>query len=416
MGSGRPAGRLPPEPAALAFPGPMRLPVAYAAVGGLLLCAAVAASGPAADLLRSAGPAAASAPLPYERIIPAPARTAPGGPGYRLGAGTAVRTTAGSAEVRAIGEQLAAAWRPAVRLPLPVRGTDTGTGSDGIRLRLDPYAAGFGEEGYRLQADEDGVLITAHRPAGLFHGTQTLRQLLPLDARTVPGGTVTDIPRFAHRAAAVEIAAGPLPLARLERYVDQLARYKINTLRLRLPGPARTGAAHDALFRYAATRYVTLVTDPAPAHGAVIRYDGGDSAGGGERARIAAAVRAGSRVILAPADRARLDPAPDRAGPLRRAYAWNPGDHLPGVPESAVLGVEAPLRAPAAADGADWERRAFPRVLGIAELGWSPAAVLDWDSYRRRLATHGPRLDALGIRYLRSPEVPWPARGAPGAA
>ncbi len=52
-----------------------------------------------------------------------------------------------------------------------------------------------------------------------------------------------------------------------------------------------------------------------------------------------------------------------------------------------------------------------PRWLaGAAELGWSPAATHDWNAYKVRLAAQGPRWDALGIRYYRSPQVPWPAR------
>jgi hexosaminidase len=53
---------------------------------------------------------------------------------------------------------------------------------------------------------------------------------------------------------------------------------------------------------------------------------------------------------------------------------------------------------------------AFPRLPGIAELGWSPASGHDWGRYRTRLAAQGPRWDAMGIGYYRSPEVPWPGR------
>ena len=50
---------------------------------------------------------------------------------------------------------------------------------------------------------------------------------------------------------------------------------------------------------------------------------------------------------------------------------------------------------------------AFPRLVGIAEIGWSPAGVRSWDGYRRRLAAQGPRWDVLGVSYFRSREVPW---------
>jgi hexosaminidase len=52
---------------------------------------------------------------------------------------------------------------------------------------------------------------------------------------------------------------------------------------------------------------------------------------------------------------------------------------------------------------------AFPRLPGIAELGWSPAHGRSWDEYKARLAAQGPRWNAMGLHYYRSPQVPWPA-------
>lgn len=58
-------------------------------------------------------------------------------------------------------------------------------------------------------------------------------------------------------------------------------------------------------------------------------------------------------------------------------------------------------------DAGEWEQLAFPRVLGLAELGWSPSSALDWAAYSRRLAAQAPRLDAQGIGFFRAPDVPW---------
>ena len=56
----------------------------------------------------------------------------------------------------------------------------------------------------------------------------------------------------------------------------------------------------------------------------------------------------------------------------------------------------------------DIEFMAFPRLAGIAELGWSPADGRSWEEYRPRLAQQGPRWDQLSVNYYRSPEVAWP--------
>jgi hexosaminidase len=56
---------------------------------------------------------------------------------------------------------------------------------------------------------------------------------------------------------------------------------------------------------------------------------------------------------------------------------------------------------------ADIDFMMFPRLLGYAEIGWSPRDGRDWEDYRGRLAQHGPRLDARGVGFYRSPLVDW---------
>jgi hexosaminidase len=76
-----------------------------------------------------------------------------------------------------------------------------------------------------------------------------------------------------------------------------------------------------------------------------------------------------------------------------------------------VLGVEGPLWSETLDESSDIEFIAFPRLPGLAELGWSPATGRSWDEYRLRLAAQGPRWDALGIEYCRSAQVPWDQAG-----
>ncbi|AKN69607.1 beta-N-acetylhexosaminidase [Streptomyces sp. PBH53] len=162
------------------------------------------------------------------------------------------------------------------------------------------------------------------------------------------------------------------------------------------------------------------LTGAHPARGALAQYWGLDGTAAAEKEQVAKAARNGTGLILSPADRIYLDmkytsatrPGTKWAGlvEVRRSYDWNPGAYLPGVPGGAIRGVEAPLWTETLATSAGLEYMAFPRLAGAAELGWSPAATHDWNTYKVRLAAQGPRWDALGIRYYRSPQVPWPAR------
>ena len=84
-------------------------------------------------------------------------------------------------------------------------------------------------------------------------------------------------------------------------------------------------------------------------------------------------------------------------------------EHVPqeGARPAAVLGVEAPLWAETVEKLSDYQFLAFPRLIAIAELGWSRPEDRGWTGFRARLAEHGPRLQALGVNFYRSPEIPW---------
>jgi hexosaminidase len=135
------------------------------------------------------------------------------------------------------------------------------------------------------------------------------------------------------------------------------------------------------------------------------------------RAAATEAVAQGVKVIMSVANRAYLDMKYDRDTAIgltwaalisvQAAYEWDPVGVYSGVPESAVLGVEAPLWSETIANIRDVEYLAFPRLIAIAELGWSEANTRDWSAFRERLGAHGPRLTALGVNYHRAPDVPW---------
>jgi hexosaminidase len=129
------------------------------------------------------------------------------------------------------------------------------------------------------------------------------------------------------------------------------------------------------------------------------------------------AVAKGAKVIMSVANRAYLDMKYDTSTAIgltwagyinvKDAYDWDPAAVAEGVPESSLLGVEAPLWAETLSNIRDYEFLAFPRLAAIAEVGWSAAAARDWDGFSRRLGAHGPRLTALGVNFHRSPTVPW---------
>ncbi|MFD8613029.1 beta-N-acetylhexosaminidase [Streptomyces sp. NPDC059631] len=289
--------RTTPTPHATPTSATGRAPRAGRVLGALLLVTAAGAFAVGAAPAGRTGGGAAPAATPLSQVIPAPAAVEPGRSPYRITSGTRIRVD-GSREARQVGTYLARLLRPATgyRLPLTTHGTA------GIRLRL---AQGpFGGEGYRLDSDARGVTITAAKPAGLFHGVQTLRQLLPAAVEKksvqrgpwlVAGGTVRDTPRYAYRGAMLDVARHFFTVDQVKRYIDQLALYKINELHLHLsddqgwriaidswprlaayggstqvgggPGGHYTKADYREIVRYAASRYLEVVPEiDMPSH------------------------------------------------------------------------------------------------------------------------------------------------------
>jgi hexosaminidase len=129
------------------------------------------------------------------------------------------------------------------------------------------------------------------------------------------------------------------------------------------------------------------------------------------------AVQKGAKVLMSPANKAYLDMKyyhKTRLGQTwaglintQTGYEWDPAAIVSGVPESSVLGVEAPLWTETIVTQSDMDYMAYPRLPGYAELGWSPVTGRNWSEYKIRLGSHGPRLTAMGVNFYRDTAVPW---------
>jgi len=246
------------------------------------------------------GPTPAPRPVsPAPQVVPAPASLvrAAGSP-FEILRTTSIIVDTSNAEVRPIGEVLAAQIRRPTGFPITV--SPTGAPPIGaIILRLAPDRAALGEEGYELSVTRDSVRLIANRPAGLFHGIQTIRQLLPADIESdmglervdwpIPALTIVDQPRFAWRGAMLDVGRHFFTVREVEQYIDILALYKLNVLHLHLsddqgwriaidsrpkltavgsvtqvgggPGGFYTKQDYQDIVRYAQARYVVIVPE-----------------------------------------------------------------------------------------------------------------------------------------------------------
>ena len=83
-------------------------------------------------------------------------------------------------------------------------------------------------------------------------------------------------------------------------------------------------------------------------------------------------------------------------------YAFEP---VPGslTPEerACVIGVEAPVWTESILmDRLD--KKVFPRLISVAEVGWTDEKRKNWKSFQHRLKKHAQILEVLNIGYDRS--------------
>jgi hexosaminidase len=146
-------------------------------------------------------------------------------------------------EAAATAQYLADVLAPATGFRLGV--TRERSDDNFLELRLDESLSDkLGNEGYALEVTSSRVTIVAPKPAGLFYGIQTLRQLLPPSIFrsahvkevdwVIPCLTITDAPRFEWRGLLIDPARHFIPKADVLRFIDAMALHKYNRLQIHL--------------------------------------------------------------------------------------------------------------------------------------------------------------------------------------
>jgi hexosaminidase len=190
------------------------------------------------DLAATNGPGTEPAAEPTLALVPLPASVVPRSGAFVLGPSTRILLAAGTqVEAAPVGQYLAELFRRPTGLPLPVlEGGSTDEGN-AITLSLDPGISHV--EGYRLLVSPTRIKISARTSHGLFYGVQTLRQIAPVEVESpqivagvswrLPAVEIEDAPRFPYRGMLLDVGRHFFPTAFIQKYIDLLASYKLNT-------------------------------------------------------------------------------------------------------------------------------------------------------------------------------------------
>lgn len=174
------------------------------------------------------------------KVIPQPAKFELADGRFCLNADTRILVASGTTKGRRIASQLTEIIQPATGFDLQIQTADSRRQADNsILLTTDKAPARLGKEGYQLVVKADSILIRACKPAGLFYGVQTLRQLLPekIECNEQAGGTwnvpccsIEDVPRFGWRGMHFDVCRHFFGIEHVKKYIDFLAMHKMNVL------------------------------------------------------------------------------------------------------------------------------------------------------------------------------------------
>ncbi len=173
------------------------------------------------------------APRPVVRIIPLPAQVIEQDGIFSITPATKIEISSESNQMRQLAGFITTHTEKYHGLVNSV--VVSGSGVKGaLVLKLDENLK-FGKEDYHLAVTEDGVLIEAATPNGLFYGIQTFIQLMPptpkqLAEIILPTVEINDTPRFAWRGLQLDCSRHFMPKDFIFKYIDYMAMHKLNTL------------------------------------------------------------------------------------------------------------------------------------------------------------------------------------------
>ena len=185
---------------------------------------------------KSASPEAAQA---FESVVPAPVSTVADGGAFILKENASIGTESSGESLEGVAAYLAGLLKPATGFGFS---TAEKPADATILLKLSDSEE-FGEEGYKLNISSEQITIIAKKPAGIFYGIQTLRQLFPkeIEASTIQTreweiatGEISDKPSYGWRGSMLDVARHFFPMADVKRYMDLISMYKMNRLHLHL--------------------------------------------------------------------------------------------------------------------------------------------------------------------------------------
>jgi hexosaminidase len=161
---------------------------------------------------------------------------------FLLTKNAAIALKTNNADAKRVADFLSKKISVATGFAMPVK-NNAASSAGNISLSLINDAL-LGDEGYKLEVNENTVSLSANKPAGLFYGMQTIIQLLPKQIEsasavnniswTISTVSITDYPRFAWRGLLFDVSRHFFTKDQVKEFIDNMVKYKYNVLHMHL--------------------------------------------------------------------------------------------------------------------------------------------------------------------------------------
>jgi hexosaminidase len=160
-------------------------------------------------------------------LIPIPVEMKFTGAGFTIKPAT--KLVYNDAELEVISGIVTELWKSYLGFELQTEFSKTAPSNAVFFTINDIYDETIGEEGYRIDINGNGLVVSANNPAGILYGSQTIYQLISTNANgRLPGLQITDYPRFAYRGLHLDVSRHFFPIDFIYKLIDQMAKHKLN--------------------------------------------------------------------------------------------------------------------------------------------------------------------------------------------
>jgi hypothetical protein len=159
-------------------------------------------------------------------------------------------------EFRKEAESLVSLLKNTYSIDAVISGQDTG-----IRL-IKGCADEICEEGYILKVTDHGAEVIASSGKGIFYGCQTLLQMIANSPdSSLPGVHMIDKPVKTFRAVKACLPKTE-DIQWFQRFIDFMAKYKLNTIIMETTSSCLAKAAIEELVEYIGSRHINIISPP----------------------------------------------------------------------------------------------------------------------------------------------------------